>query len=354
MLLSTYLFLTILLDMAQLRTSWLASALRPEQALSAISTASVALKAIILVLEAQRKTKWVRWDSKDHSPEETSGLYSLGVYFWLNSLFVNGYRKVLRVRDLFPLDKALGGHVLQERLYTRLSYSKLKGDKYGLVKVLARSFAIPLLLPVPARLVLLGFTFCQPFFINSLLSYLAAPEDSRPANFGYGFIGASIFIYSGIAVSTSLYWYFHHRMLYMVRGALVTAIYTKATECRLTARDDMASVTLMSTDTERINMAFRALHEFWANAIEIALASWLLYRQLGAAFAAPIVVVLCCVVSLALIVRYVTPAQRVWMAMVQKRVGMTATVIADMKNISKFRECQHLLPIWCRNFGRRS
>ncbi|KUJ23459.1 putative ABC multidrug transporter [Mollisia scopiformis] len=323
MLLNTYLFITTLLDIAQVRTSWLASAFRQDRVFSAIFTSSVVTKAIILILEAQRKM----------NPEEISGLYNLGVYFWLNSLFLNGYRNVLRIGDLFPLDQALCGSTLQERLSIHLSYSKLQGDKYGLLKVLARTFAVPLLLPIPARLALLGFTFCQPFFISSLLSYLSAPEGSRPVNIGYGFIGASILIYGGIAISTSFYWYFHLRMLYMVRSALVSAIYQKTTERRLAAGDDMASVTLMSTDVERINLAFRNLHEFWANTIEVGLASWLLYLQLGPAFAVPIVTVLCCAAVLTFLVRYVGRAQRAWMGMVQKRVGLTATVIATMKDV---------------------
>jgi hypothetical protein len=61
------------------------------------------------------------------------------------------------------------------------------------------------LLPVPPRLALLGFTFCQPFFIERLLDHLSRP--SVDANVGYGFIGASVLIYSGIAISMALYSY---------------------------------------------------------------------------------------------------------------------------------------------------
>lgn len=334
-LLNTYLALTILFDAAQVRTLWLASSQDSARAFSSIFTASVATKVLILVLEVRQKTRWVRWnDSKEHSPEETSGIFNLGVYSWLNTLFVRGYRRVLRDRDLFPLDKALDSETLQHRLSLHLSDSKLGDAEYGLAKTLVRTLFIPLLLPIPARLGLIGFTFCQPFFINSMLDYLSAAPNSESDNFGYGYIGASFLIYSGIAVSTALYWYFHHRMLYMVRGTLVTAIYKKATERRLeVGNDHTASVTLMSADIERINIAFRNLHEFWANAIEIALASWLLYRQLGGAFAAPVVIVLCCAAVLSLLAKYVGPAQRAWMSMVQKRVSVTANVISGMKNL---------------------
>lgn len=204
-LLNSYLFLTLLLDGVQARTLFLSSGDKPELTYSSIFSAAIALKVAILLLEAQRKSKWVNWNEKEHSPEETSGIFSLGVFFWLNNIFLDGYKKILTIKDLYPLDSSLDGKLLHEEFSKNMDYSKLKGDKFGLVKVLARTLQVPLLLPIPPRLALLGFTFCQPFFIGKLLEYLAKPEVD--ANVGYGFIGASILIYSGIAISTALCWY---------------------------------------------------------------------------------------------------------------------------------------------------
>lgn len=204
-LLNSYLFLTLLLDAAQARTLFLSSDNKPELTYSSMFSAAIALKIGILLLEAQRKSRWVIWDDKEHSPEETSGIFSLGVFFWLNKIFLEGYRKVLRLQDLYPLDSTLNGKRLHEEFSRNMNYSKLKGDKYGLVKVLMRTLKVPLLLPIPPRLALLGFTFCQPFFIEKLLEHLSQSEVD--ANVGYGFIAASILIYSGIAISTALCWY---------------------------------------------------------------------------------------------------------------------------------------------------
>lgn len=204
-LLNSYLFLTLLLDAAQTRTLFLSSAGKSELTYSSIFSAAVALKVAILLLEAHRKSKWVSWDEKAHSPEESSGIFSLGVFFWVNSLFMEGYKKILTMKDLYPLDSALHGKTLHKEFARNIDYSKLRGDRFGLLKVLVRTLKVPLLLPIAPRLALLGFTFCQPFFIRKLVDYLAEPE--MDANVGYGFIGASILIYTGIAVSTALYWY---------------------------------------------------------------------------------------------------------------------------------------------------
>ncbi|KAK7942741.1 P-loop containing nucleoside triphosphate hydrolase protein [Apiospora aurea] len=333
-LLNAYLFLSLLFDITQTRTFWLASGTRSEKANTALFTASVALKAIILLVEARRKRTFIsKWDEKEHSPEETSGLYSLGVFFWLNRVFIDGYSKILQIDDLYPLDSGMRGRVLDERFARHVDYSKMKGHKYGLLKVLCRTLLMELLLPVAPRLVLLGFLFCQPFFIERLLTYLSEPEGPNSSNFSYGFIGAAVLIYSGIAVSTALYWYFHYRTLLKARGILVSTVYRKTLEAQLGTSDSTAAITLMSTDIERINVCFRSVHDVWASFFETGLASYLLYLQLGPAFVAPIVVVICCILAISVISRYTGDAQSKWMTAIQRRVGLTSTVIANTKNL---------------------
>ena len=122
-------------------------------------------------------------------------------------------------------------------------------------------------------------------------------------------------------------------MLTMARSILVTEVFIKATEARIGTGDDSAAITLMSTDIERINLGFRALHDTWASIIQVALAGWMLNNQLGVVFIAPIGVVALCFLGLAILMKFIGDTQRLWMAGVQKRVGLTATVIANMKNL---------------------
>ncbi|KUM59972.1 hypothetical protein ACN42_g7172 [Penicillium freii] len=330
-LLSSYLFLTLFLDVAQARTLFLSSDDKPELTYSSIFVAAIALKTGILLLEAQQKSKWVGWDEKEHSPEETSGIFSLGVFFWLNKMFLVGYGKVMTIGDLYPLDSSFNARPLHDKFLKNMGYSRLKGDKFGLVKVLIRTLKVPLLLPIPPRLALLCFTFCQPLFLEKLLDYLSKTE--LDANVGYGFIGASLLIYSGLAISTGFYWYFHHRMRTMSKSILATEIFIKATEARIGTGDDSAAVTLMSTDMERIDTGLRNLHEIWASIVQVGLAGWMLYTRIGVPFVVPVGVVILCFIGLGIVINFTGDSQRSWMAGVQKRVGLTATVIASMKNL---------------------
>jgi ABC-type multidrug transport system fused ATPase/permease subunit len=119
----------------------------------------------------------------------------------------------------------------------------------------------------------------------------------------------------------------------MSRSILVTEIFLRTTQARLGSYDDNAAVTLMSTDMERIDTGFRSLHETWACLVQAAIASWLLYNQLGILFVAPIGVVLLSFTILLFFTKFAGPSQRAWMAGVQQRVGLTATVIGSMKSI---------------------
>ncbi|KAK4164429.1 canalicular multispecific organic anion transporter 1 [Cladorrhinum sp. PSN259] len=329
--LNGYLFVTILLDISQSRTLWLASTKSAEFAFAKLFTTSVAFKALLIILESQSKARWIiNWDRKSHSPEETTGLYGLGALFWLNKLFLRGYRKILDLDDLFPLDRSMAAEKLHAKLGHHLQVTKFRGKKHGLARATFKALAAQLLLPIGPRIAMGAFQFCQPFLIETLLRYLEKPSDK---NIGYGLIGATLLIYVGIAVSAALYWYYQERAIYMARGLLASAVYTKTTETKFTGDADAAPLTLMSSDVERIITGTLPIHEFWASAVEVALACWLLSRQIGAAFFGPIVVVVFCIICSTILSRLITPRQKLWMEKIQKRVGLTSSVLGQMKHL---------------------
>ncbi|KAB5582941.1 ABC transporter [Coniochaeta sp. 2T2.1] len=333
MLLNAYLFLSLLFDVTQARSLWMSAKTSSEKSYTGVLTASIAAKAMAIVFESMRKEKWLNWDRKDHSPEETAGLYGLGVFAWLNSLFLRGYKSVLGIPDLFPLDRHMASEALEAALQRTIDARNFNGKKHALTRALLKTLAVPYLLPVGPRVALMGFQFCQPFLIETLLNYLSEPDRENAANIGKGLIGAAVLVYMGIAFSTAFYWYYQERAMWMARGCLAAAVYKKTTQARLDAADDSSAVTLMSTDVERIRMGLLFMHEFWANSIQVVVASYLLYRQIGAAFVSTIVVVVICAILSSLSAKITGPRQKEWMSKIQKRVGLTANVISNMKHL---------------------
>ena len=70
----------------------------------------------------------------------------------------------------------------------------------------------------------------------------------------------------------------------------MTAVFGKTLDISITALDNSKAVTLMSTDVERVVRGLREVHELWANVVQIALGTWLLEREIGAACVAPVLV----------------------------------------------------------------
>lgn len=112
-LLSVYLSSTILFDIAQARSLWLLATSRHEATYIKCFTAATVWKAVLILLESLHQQRWLNWDRKKHSPEETAGFYGLGSFLWLNPLLFLGYKKVLNLSDLFSLDKDVSAEVLQ-------------------------------------------------------------------------------------------------------------------------------------------------------------------------------------------------------------------------------------------------
>ncbi|KAF2001413.1 multidrug resistance-like protein [Amniculicola lignicola CBS 123094] len=333
-LLNGYLFFSVLFDAVVLRTLWLTL---PNSAVCDVCTASFALKAVILFLEA--KEKRVCFQNNAHTgPEETSGIYSHSLVWWLNSMIRAGYRHVLKPTDLFPVDKRMTSEVLNERFWTVWNkafqsnmYIDAITSQPNLTKVLIRLLQWPLIAPIFPRIVLLAFTFCQPLLVQRLLEFLS--DDKQHVNIGYALVGAYGVVYFGMSVSNSLYSHQHYRFISMIRGTLVSAIYTKTVGISITAIDDSAAVTLMSADVERLIMGLRGLHDLWANVVQFAFATWLLEVRLGWACVGPILVVLATLVITGLSANFANKFQLQWVAQIQKRVGTISSVLGHIKGI---------------------
>lgn len=61
----------------------------------------------------------------------------------------------------------------------------------------------------------------------------------------------------------------------------------------LSVASDASAVTLMSTDVERIVLGMAKIHDAWSTLIQVACAMYLLYREVGVVFIAPIVLSIC-------------------------------------------------------------
>ena len=114
-LLSLYLFFSLLFDAIQTGTLWQVSYRLP---IAQLSLASLVVKIALLLLEAKTKLFYLEPDDEKRSPEETESVFSLAVFYWVNGLLREGYRKILVTDDLYPLDEKLSSRNLCRNFWT--------------------------------------------------------------------------------------------------------------------------------------------------------------------------------------------------------------------------------------------
>lgn len=70
----------------------------------------------------------------------------------------------------------------------------------------------------------------------------------------------------------------NYRLVTLVRGMLVGAIFAKLLRLPYSSAERSAAVTLMSTDIEGIARGLPMLHELWVRVLELVLGIYLLSR----------------------------------------------------------------------------
>lgn len=198
MLLNAYLFVTVILDAATLRTLWLIPHF--SYRIRAIFTVAFAVKAVVLVLEGWGKRAYYNAE-RDMSPEDFSGIFGQASLSWLNRLVWRGYRHLLEPEDLYPVSDDVSSENLSAR-FSREWDEQSNNGPADLKRVIFSLLKWPILVPIIPRLALLAFTFCQPLLLRRLLDYLNN-SDAETENIGYGLIGAYFVVYAGLAVRIS-------------------------------------------------------------------------------------------------------------------------------------------------------
>lgn len=119
--LTIYLFFSLLFDAVQARTLWLRD---DEHKLASVFIASIVLKLSILLFESHSKFAILKQPELWKSPEATSSIFSLCTFWWLNPLFITGFRENLTLDHLFNLEDELDSERLSEKTIQAWDHSK--------------------------------------------------------------------------------------------------------------------------------------------------------------------------------------------------------------------------------------
>ncbi|KAL4951097.1 P-loop containing nucleoside triphosphate hydrolase protein [Aspergillus filifer] len=317
-----------LLGVARVRTQWFI----PGAIRAAIPfLLSFILTLLSTVLESLGKeSNLVPPTKAPGTPEPFSGFWKRATFAWLTATFRQGYAKIISVQDLPDLDPKLASDVVSRQLQDAWSRAD-KSAKHAMLWAVLEAYRYPLLAAVVPRLLMTGFTFCQPFLITATVTWVGIPDASMDS--GKGLIGAFALVYAGQAVFNGLYGYQTARYMIRIRGGLISLIHQQTVNSRAVDLGETTAVTLMGTDVERIVNGFKVFHELWASLLDIAIAIYLLERQVGAACLVPAVIALVFVAATFKLSAAANKYQRLWIERIEERLRLTSYTLENIKAV---------------------
>ncbi|KUI53705.1 ABC transporter C family member 3 [Cytospora mali] len=327
-ILSTYFLVSCILDIIRARALWI---IADAKLAAALFTATLMMRALVLFLESSPKTHALKAQYKGAPPESTNGIFSLFLLWWLNPLLRLGYRSDLSLTSLLRL----GSHMSSEVLFRGMSaqWARAQQEKrHSLFLSLIRQHKRTVLAGALIRLCLTAFTFSQPFLVQGLLNYVKQGSSDTPAE-GTWLIVAYAAVYTGIAICQAGYMYQTERLIVMIRGGLISMLYHDMLNMDTMKASKSSPVALISMDMEKIATGLQTVHHTWAGLLEVALAIWLLERQLGLAVLGSIFVCFACIFAGAFVAWLGGNRQARWMRASQRRVDVTTTMLSRFKSV---------------------
>ncbi|KEQ80625.1 putative multidrug resistance protein [Aureobasidium pullulans EXF-150] len=323
-------------DAIQARTLFITG---DDVAIPATVCLGIATKLLITLLEAREKREYLRQPFSSYPPETIANTFNRTFLWWLNRTFVTGFRKLMTHDDLDSTSSDLRSRVLAQKLQTSwesrctLGSQAVPPSRWMLPLASFSCFRSEVLLVIPARLFLIGFNYAQPFLFARAIKLLADPTNVMTENYGYGLIAATGIIYVGIALATVRYQQSMFKTLTMFRGAMVSLVFDHSIALSDHMNADNAAISHMSTDIDALSRSLVEINEFWARLIEVGLGIGLLASQIGGVAVVPIVLVGVSTYCQRFVSSTIGAKRKAWSGEVQKRIGITATILGSMKSV---------------------
>lgn len=235
--------------------------------------------------------------AKPETPYAKASLFDLVSFSWLSPLFRVGIKKPLELDDIPNVAKKDSADVVYRSFEEKVDLLKQKHPS----KTPSMSTAVVLFIKQKAALNALfaiinaTASYVGPYLIDDFVNFLTRKQHSTHKGYmlACAFFGAKL-----IETIAQRQWIFGARQLGMrLRAALSAHIYKKGLHLSSQARQGHSSgeiINYMSVDVQRIGDFAWHLNTIWMLPIQILLAMYILYKNLGlaslAGFAATLVV----------------------------------------------------------------
>ncbi|CAL1297889.1 unnamed protein product [Larinioides sclopetarius] len=257
---------------------------------------------------------------KRQSPEERASFLSILTFWWFNPMAVLGYKKPLAGEDMWelndenksetlqaefnkywlPLVQKANSHHSEVRASLSRRYSEMPNDdctkvtisptdyekdiaKLSILKPIIKTFGWELFISGLLKLGASVITFVNPLILDELIAFVGSNDP-----YWKGFVYACGMFLAALIESflSGQYEYRIYVIAMRIRSCIISVVYKKALVLSNSARKNFTVgevVNLMSVDTQRVMDYVQMVNLLWSAPLQIVIAIYLLWKQLGVA-----------------------------------------------------------------------
>eukprot|EP00753_Platysulcus_tardus_P003847 PLAT12496.16.p1 GENE.PLAT12496.16~~PLAT12496.16.p1 ORF type:complete len:1587 (+),score=934.98 PLAT12496.16:2689-7449(+) len=272
------------------------------------------------------------------TPESRAGLLSTVTFSWMSPIMATGYLRQLRYSDLFPIRPSESAAAVAERLRVAWARQMERGEENAsLARALWSAFGGTFACAGLFKFIYDLQQFVGPQILKRLIRFLG--DDG--ADWHVGLVLTGIMLGSAVIQSVVLHQYFHRvfRTGMRVRTAIVATIYAKALRLSRAAKEEQQTgqlVNLMSVDAARLQSLMTYLQSVWSSPLQIALALFFLFQEIGVSTLAGVGVIAVMVPIQGRIARSIKAVQKQLMKQRDRRVDVTTEAMSAIKIIKLY------------------
>ncbi|KXJ96142.1 ABC transporter type 1, transmembrane domain-containing protein [Microdochium bolleyi] len=290
------------------------------------------LEGALLAVESLGKSASYKVVRKP-SPEDETGLLNRLLFFWVNKVLLKGYAALLEVTSLPPLDQDLRAGTIRGRVLRAWGDRGPSGDAMMLPRILLQDLRTSFFAAVPWRTVLIVLKYMQPILIKQAIELVNDQMSHDLELQGRVLIAGAAMVYLGLAIATARYHQCLNRLRVSTRCALAALIEDKMMHSWAESSLEGVVLSLISNDIDALDSISELVHETWAQALEVFLGFFLLWREVGWLWPVPLVMIFVCSRVSQYVARSIRSKQGSWNSATQDRLSMTASMIANIKSI---------------------
>ena len=269
------------------------------------------------------------------TPYSNAGILSIISFSWIGPLISAGYKKTLDLEDIPQLDTRDSVVGIFPNLRNKIELdcgSVNRVTSFKLAKAFLFLFWGEILLTSLFVLLYSLASYVGPFFIGTLVQYLNGRREFK--NEGY-FLVSAFFVAKIVECLSQRQWFFRLQLIGVkVRAALVAIIYNKSLTLSCQSKQGHTTgeiINIMTVDAERIGDFSFYLHDPLVVLIQIGLALFILYKNLGLAVISTFVVTVLIMLTNIPLGKLQKNYQEKLMASKDTRMKATSEILRNMR-----------------------